>query len=338
MSSVQKPRLVSGRLLISSFIAFGVVLPAAIPFVAQAQENGIRAGHPCTSPVMLRLLSRQGDVIRVSSAEDPALSLSREESQQGSAAGQVPDSFTTLRHAYDRFAKLARDGDPHAQVNLAVASLAGWGTAANSGAALYWLDEAARQAYPLAYFDLGIVYQNGCGVRQDYSEAARYFQRGADLGDASSQMNLGYFYDQGLGVARDRKQAAVWYRKAAESGVAQAQFNLADLYLRGEGVSPDQAMAFTWFQKAALQGDTEAQIMLGLMCAQGRGTAQDLLAAYMWLSAAGLRGDSRAASHLASLERQLSEAQIAEAQSRAHSLVESFARSSQLSSESALLR
>lgn len=335
---VRHHRIVCNTAIVSFFIAFGILMCAAFPFVAQAQESTIPEGHDCTSSAMLDLLSRDGNFIRVSAPADPALSPSRQGAPQTTAASLSSESLETLRRAYKRFAKLSRTGDLRAQVNLAVASLAGWGTAPNSGAALYWLQEAARQGYPLAFFDLGILYQNGCGVRQDDAEAAHYFQRGADAGDAPSQMNLGYFYDQGLGVARDRAQAASWYRKAAESGLAEAQFNLADLYLRGEGVPLDESLAFSWFQKAAVKGHTAAQIMLGCMYAEGRGTTQDISSAYAWLSVAAMQGDSRADVQLASIEGKLSASQLADAKIRAASILETLARSNKRSSEVAALR
>lgn len=338
LSIARNHRFVCNAAIVSFFTAVGILMCAAFPFVAQAQDSTTRADQPCTSPAMIRLLSRDGNFIRVSASADPVLQQFRQGAPQTTAASLSAESRDTLHRTYERFGKLARDGDPRAQVNLAVSYLAGWGTAPNSGAALYWLQEAARQGYALAYFNLGVLYQYGCGVRQDYSEAARYFQRGADASDAPSQMNLGYLYDLGLGVAKDRAQAAVWYRSAAHSGLAQAQFNLADLYLRGEGVPLDESLAFSWFQKAAMQGHTAAQIMLGSMYAQGRGTAKDVPSAYVWLSVAGLQGDSRAGSQLATLERQLSSVEIVVAKSRARSLLPAVAHPTQLSDESAKLR
>jgi len=231
-----------------------------------------------------------------------------------SRSSQTPKE---LRRVYEIFAEAARKGNAGAQVNVAVASLAGWGTQANPGAGLYWLNEAARQGYGLAYFDLGVLYQTGCGVRQDYAEAARYFRLGAEANHAASQMNLGYLHDQGLGVARDPAQAAAWYRRAAEQGLAEAQFNLGDLYARGEGIERNEPEALLWFQKAALQGHTTAQLMLAAMCAQGRGTSQNLVMAYRWLTVARLSGDARAEVQLRSIEPRLTGAEVAEAKAQA---------------------
>jgi uncharacterized protein len=230
-----------------------------------------------------------------------------------------PHPATPLPPTRKALEDVARRGDPQAQVNLAVASLAGWGAPPNAGAALYWLHAAADRGYPLAFYDLGILYMNGCGVRRDYKEAFHFFEKGARNEDPAAQVNLGYLFDQGLGVARDQGQAMFWYRKAAEAGVAVAQYNVADLYLRGEGVAQDDIAAFRWFQQAAVQGHARARVMLGSLYAAGRGTSKDLAEAYMWLIASEMESDRQCAALLRVIESQLSAAQIAAAKGRAAS-------------------
>jgi TPR repeat protein len=291
---------------------------------ASAQTHAGAPGDPCVSPAMIPQMVREGNSVRVSpSAHLVSQRAGARENERAIALTQAPDTLRTLEEAHRWFEKAARKGYPPAQVNLAVVSLAGWGTPPNAGTALYWLREAARQEYALAYFDLGILYLHGCGVRQDAHEAFSWFERGANAGDSAAQVNLGYLYDQGLGVAQDRAQAARWYRKAAESGVAQAQYNLGDLYAHGEGVSLDERLAFAWYQKAALQGHTGARIIIGSMYAEGRGTEKDLPCAYAWLSAAALQGDDRGSVALRALERQLTPEQLSQSRMRAQSLARS---------------
>jgi TPR repeat protein len=307
-------------------LTVGVILPTV-----RAQTNGGAAADPCVSSAMVRLLAREGNSVRVRPFTELGSQKSgSRENEKGIALAQAQDTARTLREAGNWFAKGARKGYAPAQVNLAVLSLAGWGTPPNAGTALYWLQEAARQGYPLAYFDLGILYLNGCGVRRDYLAAFSQFKQGADAGDSAAQLNLGYLYDQGLGVSEDRVQAAEWYRKAAESGVAQAQYNLGDLYARGEGVPRDERMAFTLFQKAAQQSHTGARIMLGNLYAEGRGAEKDLPSAYAWLYAAALQGDNRGRAELESLERQLAASELAEAKNRARALLPNSSRASEI--------
>lgn len=223
--------------------------------------------------------------------------------------------------AYKVFSKEAHRGSSAAMVNLAIASLAGWGGEPNAGAALYWLHAAAGRGYAASFYDLGILYFKGCGVRQDMPEAFHFFELGAKSGYAAAQVNLGYFYDQGLGVTKDHAAAARWYFLAAESGESQAQYNLADLYLHGEGVPHEEPTAFAWYQRAARQGHTGARIMVGSMLAKGQGTPKDLAGAYLWVCAAVLQGDMRGVPLLRTLERQLSGPEIEEAKARAQLLL-----------------
>jgi uncharacterized protein len=306
------------------FAVVGVSLLNAsiIATPATAQTDAV-AGDACVATAMVRLLAREGNSVRVSpSTELVSQTAGSPENEKGIALAQAQDTLRTLQEAHHWFEKGARKGYAPAQVNLAVLSLAGWGTPPNAGTALYWLREAARQGYALAYLDLGILYMNGCGVHRDYHEAFSQFERGANAGDSAAQMNLGYLYDQGLGVAQDRAQAAVWYRQAAESGVAEAQYNLADLYVRGEGVPREESTALAWFQKAAQQGHTGARIMLGSMYAEGRGTEKNPQSACEWLSAATLQGDTRGTATLQALEHQLTPEQLAQSKMRAQLLAQ----------------
>ncbi len=302
------------------FTGWVTLVLAMLSSASQAQDSVTGANTSCVSSDMVRLLAREGNSVRVSPSTQLVSQKGSRENEKGIAVAQAPETARTLLEAHDWFEKGARKGYAPAQVNLAVFSLGGWGTAPNAGRGLYWLREAARQGYALAYFDLGVLYLNGCGVRQDYHEAFSQFAQGASAGDAAAQMNLGYLYDQGLGVAQDRAQAAVWYRKAAESGVAQAEYNLGDLYVRGEGVPRDERAALAWFRKAAEQGHTGARIMLGSMYAEGRGIEKNSRLAYEWICAATLQGDTRATAALSALEHQLTREQIAESKMRAQSL------------------
>ena len=313
------------------FLLLATLLSVVLPVRGQASnplaQSGLHGGvsrsktgpddlQRCVDGAMVVLANHS---VQVTSRE----MMQRAASTEGSIERSYPPQTTDeLERMYEIFVEAAHRGDAAAQINVAMASLAGWGTEQNAGAALFWLNEAARQGSPLAYFDLGVLYQNGCGVRQDYSEAARYFKLGAQTNHAPSQVDLGYLYDQGLGVARDQAQAAAWYRRAAEQGLAQAQFNLADLLVRGEGLRRDEAAALSWFQKAARQGHTTAQLMLAAMYAQGRGTVRDLRLAYEWLTLARLAGDVRAEVQLQPIEARLSAAEIAEARAQALRLLQ----------------
>ena len=93
---------------------------------------------------------------------------------------------------------------------------------------------------------------------QDYKTAVQWFRRAAEQGHAMAQFNLGLMYDKGEGVPQDYKTAAQWYRRAAEQGNAMAQFNLGVMYRKGEGVPQDYVHAHMWANIAASGGDKNA--------------------------------------------------------------------------------
>lgn len=286
----------------------------------RGQDRGRPVPSVCVPSDLSSLIVPEGRSVQVSEVRE--FDKQRRASGKTLSSSAASDSLDAQRteEAYRIFSKEARQGNPGAMVNLAISSLAGWGTEQNAGTALYWLHAAADRGYGPAFYDLGILYFKGCGVRQDMAEAFRFFEMGAKSGNGPAEVNLGYFYDHGLGVPQDHSAAATWYRKAAEAGEAHAQYNLADLYLHGEGVPKDEAAAFGWFEKAALQGHSAARIMVGSMLAAGRGTSKDLAGAYFWTLAAVLQGDTRGVPLLRTLEGQLPGAEIEEAKARAQLL------------------
>ncbi len=322
MNSLEARSIFPVLRLVSSFCFLAVLAFWGLPNTVRAQQNVASTPCACAPSDLASLIVQERNGVRVRAI--PERNGDHMHAQEAAASADTVDGLSTerpARAAYKIFEREARGGRPAAMVNLAVASMAGWGPPPNAGTALYWLLAAADRGYAPAFYNLGILYFKGCGVRQDYAEAFRFFEKGAQAGDAAAEVNLGYLYDHGLGVAQDHGAAAHCYLQAAETGDSQAQYNLADLYLHGEGVSRDNAAAFGWFQKAATQGHAGARIMLGSMYAAGRGTAEDLLAAYLWISAAVLQGDTRGNALLLSLERQLTPAQLAQAKLRVRSLV-----------------
>ena len=119
-------------------------------------------------------------------------------------------------------------------------------------------------------------------------------------------------YNQG-----DFKTALREWQPLADQGDARAQFSFGLLYENGDGVPRDYAKARQWYEKAAAQGDAKAQLYLGLQSSFGQGVPMDLVEAYMWYSLAAGNGNPHAPGYRADLSRQMTPAQIAEAQKRA---------------------
>ena len=107
------------------------------------------------------------------------------------------------------------------------------------------------------------------------------------------------------------------WRPLAEQGDARAQYYLGLLYENGDGVHRDYEKAREWYEKSAAQGEANAQFYLGLLSAFGRGGPLDLAQAHMWYSLAAGKGHVGATVYRNNLAKQMTPAQIAEAQKRA---------------------
>jgi len=169
----------------------------------------------------------------------------------------------------------------------------------------------ALPATALAGFVEGATAYNA----RNYALALKEITPLAKGANHDAEQLLGLMYYMGRGVTRDYKQAFFWSQKAAVAGKADAQYVIGAMYYTGNAVPLDQRQAVMWFHKAAEQGHADAQHALGLMYRYHvAGVPQDLVIAYMlWnLSAAG--GNASAPAQRASVARQMSEEQVAEAQ------------------------
>ena len=150
--------------------------------------------------------------------------------------------------------------------------------------------------------------------REEYATALREWRPLAEQGDALAQYNLGVLYRKGRGVPQDDVQALQWYQKAAAQGQAKAQYNLGTLYFNGEGVPKDYQQALRWFRLAADQGEALAQTKMAIMYDDGHGVPKDFVQAHKWYNLAAVNGDKPAAELRDALAKQMTPAQIAEAQ------------------------
>ena len=135
-------------------------------------------------------------------------------------------------------------------------------------------------------------------------------------------------YVEGSGVERDYAQAVAWHRRAAERGLPEAQASLGFMYCQGRGVAQDDGQAVYWYRKAAERGDAWALGSLGCMCVMGKCVPQDYVEAHKWFSvaAAHATGENQQEYGHARLEieKQMSAAEIAEAERRAREWAEAF--------------
>ena len=166
-------------------------------------------------------------------------------------------------------------------------------------------------------------------MRAEYEATAKELRKSAEGGDASAQNKLGLLYYEGKGVPQDYRQAKQWFEEAAKQGHAGAQTNLGTIYLHGEGAPQSDRMALFWFSQAAEQQDALAFAKLGLMYAQGRGVLQDFIQAHMWYNLSAAHGENRSAEARDALAKQMTSAQIAEAQRLAREWKPKMNKSSQ---------
>ncbi len=163
--------------------------------------------------------------------------------------------------------------------------------------------------------DMNVVIANELNRSAEEGNAtANDLQKLAEAGNAAARYRLGLLYHDGQGVPQSYEKANHWFTKAAEQGHAGAQVNLGTIYLVGHGFHQSDQLALFWFRKAAEQKDALACAKLGLMYARGQGVARNFIQAYMWSTLAVANGAWNTAEARNALAKQMTSAQIAEAQ------------------------
>lgn len=185
--------------------------------------------------------------------------------------------------------------------------------------AMRWYKRAAEAGSANAQFFLGRMYETGRNRKLNLEMAAFWYRKAAEQGHRLAQYRLGQMYFSGAGVARDRKGAAKWFELAAGQGLREAQFDLGYLYDRGLGLAASPGLAAQWYRKAAEQGLGQAQYNLGILLvaegAAGAG-AGDVVEGWVWLSMAAEQAVAGASDLRAHIEKQMSEAELAQARLR----------------------
>lgn len=99
-----------------------------------------------------------------------------------------------------------------------------------------------------ADFNEGVVaYLTG-----DYETAYNTMMSLADTSnDAMAQYWIGVMHLKGQGVEQNYEEAGKWFRRSAEQSVPQAQYKLGKLYSDGNGVPQDNEFAYVWYSVGA---------------------------------------------------------------------------------------
>ena len=120
------------------------------------------------------------------------------------------------------------------------------------------------------------------------------------------------------------ERALAAMRLAAELGDPNAQFNLGRMHYTGNGLPQDDVVARRWLSPAAEQGQPRAQTFLGILYIKGRSVAQDMVTGQMWLTIAAAQGDLLGRQVSENNAKEMSEAQVAEAEKRAKDWLAAF--------------
>jgi TPR repeat protein len=111
--------------------------------------------------------------------------------------------------------RLAEEGDPLAQYNLASCYLLGDGVRQSREIAIDWLRRSAAGGYVKSMELLGTMLMSQNGFQPQYAEALQLLSKAASAGSPIAKNNLATMYLQGLGVPVDLMRA---HRLAAEAG------------------------------------------------------------------------------------------------------------------------
>ena len=158
----------------------------------------------------------------------------------------------------------------------------------------------------------------------DYATALKIFLPFAEKGGRpEAQFKVGVIYAEGKVGPPDFVKAQVYWMLAAYQGFADAQFNLGVLNASVDLGPPRHAHAVRWWKMAAEQGHAEAQYNLGVKHLKGEGVLQDFVTAHMWINIANAQGVPEAQKVLKNLNKLLKQNQIANAQARARTCLNS---------------
>ena len=173
-----------------------------------------------------------------------------------------------------------------------------------------------------AQYWVGVMYAQGLGVAQDCREAALRYAAAARQDHPQAAFGLGLMLYRGFATMRDDcplgpdpAAAAPWLMRAARLDMPMAQYLVGRMHRTGEGLPRSADDAFDWIGKAAASGLGEAQFDLALMYTE----VGNRVDAHAWFAVLAAKGYPGAAANRARLAKNMTAAEIAEAQMRTES-------------------
>jgi len=182
--------------------------------------------------------------------------------------------------AVEKFAKLAKDGNPVGLRKMALIHLGGLAKQEkNIEEGLKELQQAARGNDGEAQVRLASMLDTGWAPDKDSkpvlgrndAEALNLYKLAMQNNIPMAAYNVGVFYEQGRAVDKDPTKSFAYYLQAAGANFVPAMLKTGLAYSNGSGTLKDLIAAAGWFQRAGALGSPEGNLALGLLYEQGAG-------------------------------------------------------------------
>lgn len=108
----------------------------------------------------------------------------------------------------------------------------------------------AQRGEAHAQVQLGLMNLYGYGVKRNTNEAFRWFQQAADQNNPEAQYYLGWMYYYGVGTKSNNQLAANWFQKSAKQGYDKAEHQLGEMLYYGKGMRKNFDDASKWIKRS----------------------------------------------------------------------------------------
>ena len=190
----------------------------------------------------------------------------------------MPDKISEKSRPFSEWLELAHQGDPEAQVRVAIRYKFSGKTEAERSSWRDWALKSAAQDFLAAQAFLAQV----AVVEKDYSDALPLLEKLAVKDHGWALAALATSHMQGRGVPIDQEKGYELYLRAAHIAPIYAAFQLAKCYSEGMGTVPDTLAANYWFQVAGDNGNDVAALCIGLCHWMGKDPGVQLSEAIFW--------------------------------------------------------
>jgi hypothetical protein len=173
------------------------------------------------------------------------------------------------------------------------------------------LPKRFKQETGKIFFNRGFKCQKGKGIEINYSHAVKWYALAAEVGHDKAQFFLGtMLMDEKYGHA-NINDGIKWLSLSAKQGYDMAQYCIGMTHIKW---NDNYESGVGWLKMAAEQSNSIAQYELGKIYLNGVGVIKDIIKAYKWLDIAGNNGQQDAKKLRDCIEKEMTSAQITDAQ------------------------